>query len=241
MFDVLHHVADVGRLDFALLYRSVEYVQQLDANVAQVFHVVHAELMVAESALFAHGHVARAAKVLERLVLVTRAEHYAVAHGGRYERVLRVVTIFERQTVQAVIFKTVHELVGHHAVCAQRLLTVVTVCHHVCVEILAAFAHSRKLVRVHLDRTVYGEVWQQSGYSAVCEDALLVTVGARDFFRLILKVCRQGSTRGFEKISWHNWHLRGPVLLLVPLPPVDTPEPLLSESVGEWLDDNDLL
>jgi hypothetical protein len=31
------------------------------------------------------------------------------------------------------------------------------------------------------------------------------------------------------------------VLLLVPLPPVDTPDALLSESVGEWLDDNDLL
>lgn len=153
-----------------------------------MFHVVHAELMVAESALFAHGHVARAAKVLERLVLVTRAEHHAVAHGGRYERILRVVTIFESQTVQAVIFKTIHELVGHHAVCAQRLLTVVTVCHHVCIEILTAFAHSRKLVRVHLDRTVYGEVWQQSGYSAVSEDALLVTVWARDFFRLVLVI-----------------------------------------------------
>jgi len=65
MFDVLHHVADVGRFDLALLYRSVEYVQQLDTNVAQMFYVVHAELMVAERALFAHGHVARAAKVLE--------------------------------------------------------------------------------------------------------------------------------------------------------------------------------
>jgi len=54
-------------------------------------------------------------------------------------------------------------------------------------------------------------------------------------------VCKQGSTRGLENISWHNWHLREPVVLLVPLPPVDTPEPLLSESVGERLVDNDLL
>jgi len=149
---------------------------------------VHAELMVAERALLANGHVARAAKVLQRLVLVTGTEHDAVAHAGRYERVLRVVAVLERQTVQAVVLETVHELVGHHAVCAQRLLTVVTVRHHVRVEILAALAHARKLVGVDLDRTVHGEVGQQSGYPAVGEDALLVTVGARDLLRLVLVV-----------------------------------------------------
>jgi len=89
---------------------------------------------------------------------VTGAEHDAVAYAGRYERILRVVTVLERQTMHAVVFETVHELVGHHAVCTQRLLTVVTVCHHVCVEILAALAHARKLVRVDLDRTVHSEV-----------------------------------------------------------------------------------
>jgi len=149
---------------------------------------VHAELMVAERALLANGHVACAAKILERLVLMTGTEHDAVTNAGRYECILRVVAVLERQTVQAVIFETVHELVSHHAVCAQRLLTVVTVCHHVCVEILAALAHARKLVRVDFDRTVYGKVGQQSGYSAVCKDTLLVTVGTRDLLRLILVI-----------------------------------------------------
>jgi len=123
---------------------------------------MHAELMVAERTFLTHGHVACAAKVFKRLVFVTGAEHHAVTHAGRYERVLRVVTVLESQTVQAVVFETIHELVSHHAVCTQRLLTVVTVCYYVCVEILTAFAHARKLVRVHLDRSVYGEVWQQS-------------------------------------------------------------------------------
>jgi len=149
---------------------------------------MHAELMVAERTFLTHGYVARAAKVFERLILVTGTEHHAVTHAGRYECVLRVVTVLKRQTVQAVVFETIHELVSHHAVCAQRLLTVVTVCYHVCVEILAAFAHARKLVRVYFDRSVHGEVWQQSGYSAVCEDTLLMTVGARDFLRLVLVI-----------------------------------------------------
>lgn len=187
VLDVLHHVADVRRLGLALLHRAVQHLEQLDADLVQVLHVVHAELVVAERALLAHGHVARAAKVLERLVLVPRAEHHAVAHAGRYE-LARVVGILERQPVQAVVLKAVHVLVGHHAVGAQRLLTVVAVGHHVRVEILAALAHAGELVRVHLDGPVHREVGQQAGHAAVREYALLVAVGARDLFRLVLVV-----------------------------------------------------
>lgn len=188
VLDVLHHVTDVGRLGLALLHRAVEYVQQLDADVAQVLHVVHAELMVAQRALLAHRYVAGAAEVLERLVLVTRTEHHAVANGSRHESVLGVVAVLERQTVQAVVFEAVHELVGHHAVRAKRLLTIVTVGHHVRVEILATLANAGELVRVDLDRAVHGEVWQQTGYSAVRENALLVAIRARDLLRLVLVV-----------------------------------------------------
>lgn len=187
VLDALHHVPDVRRLSLALLHRAVEHLEQLDADLAQVFHVVHAELMVAERALLAHGHVARAAKVLERLVLVPRAEHHAVAHAGRYE-LAGVVAVLERQPVQTVVLEAVHVLVGHHAVGAQRLLTVVTVGHHVRVEILAALAHAGEFVRVYFDGPVHREVRQQAGHAAVGEYALLVTVGARDLLWMVLVV-----------------------------------------------------
>lgn len=84
------------------------------------------------------------------------------------------------------VFEAVHELVSHHAVCAQCLLAIVTVGYHVCVEILAALAHAGKLVRVDLNGAVNGEVRQQSGYPTGREDALLVTIGARDLLWLVL-------------------------------------------------------
>jgi len=86
------------------------------------------------------------------------------------------------------IFKTIHKLVSHHAVRAKCLLAVVTVCHHVRVEILATFAHGRKFIWVDFNRAVYCEVRQQTRYSAVAENALLMTVGTRDLFWLILVV-----------------------------------------------------
>jgi hypothetical protein len=86
------------------------------------------------------------------------------------------------------ILEAVHELVGHHAVGAQRLLTIVAIGYHVRVEILAALAHARELVRVDFDGPVYSEVWQQAGYAAVRKDALLMAVRARDLLRLVLVV-----------------------------------------------------
>jgi len=120
---------------------------------------------------------------------VTGTKDHAVAHGGRYERILGgVIAVLERQPMHAVVFETIHELVSHHAVCAKRLLTIVTVGHHVGVKVLTALAHAGELVRVDLDRTVDGEVRQQSGYTAVGEDALLMAIWARDLLRLILVV-----------------------------------------------------
>jgi len=153
-----------------------------------MFYVVHAELMIAQRAFLAHGHVAGAAKVFQRFVLVARTEHHTVTDAGRYESVVGFIAVFERQTVQTVIFETVHELMGHHAVGAERLLTIVTVSHHVRVQILTALAHASELFRVQFDRAVNGEVRQEASDTAGRKDALLVTVGARDLLRMVLVV-----------------------------------------------------
>lgn len=81
--------------------------------------------MIQHGTFFANRNIARAAKVFQRIRLVSRTEDYFV--HSRFDLLLAAVLQLQLAEIHdSVAFEAVHELMSHHAVGAQVVAAVHT-------------------------------------------------------------------------------------------------------------------